>query len=254
MTNQSTGNMGNVVTLLRPRQDAPFLLVCEHASAYIPPQFHHLGLDSDARTSHIAWDLGARAVTEMLSEALSTTAIISEISRLVYDCNRSPDTNTAIPERSELFDVFGNQGLTTADRKARVDQYYRPFERCVAETIAASSTAPILVTIHSFTPVYFGQQRQVQLGIIHDRDTRMADAMLACAGDHTSFTVERNQPYGPMDDGLTHTLTEHGLNNGLLNVMIEMRNDLIQTPQQQVAMTDILTRLLTSARHRLTAT
>ena len=95
--------------------------------------------------------------------------------------------------------------------------------------------------MHSFTPVYFGKPRAVEIGILHDADARLADAMLAAAGP--AYRTLRNEPYGP-EDGVTHTLKEHGLSNGVPNVMIEVRNDLIQDEAGQRVVADYLAGLL----------
>ena len=102
-------------------------------------------------------------------------------------------------------------------------------------------TAPVLVTVHSFTPVYYGKRRLLDIGLLHDSDTRLADAMLENATAHTDLKVERNAPYGPQD-GVTHTLKEHAIPAGLPNVMIEIRNDLIATEEDQAAMAELLSR------------
>lgn len=210
------------------------VLVCEHASHFIPASFHGLGLSDADRKSHAAWDPGAMAVAQNLSAHLNAPLVASGVSRLVYDCNRPPEAPDAMPVRSETIDVPGNTDITTPDRAARVATYYRPFQSALAATIKRTAS-PVIVTIHSFTPVFFGQSRRVEIGILHDSDARLADAMLDIASNHTPLNVQRNQPYGP-EHGVTHTLKEHGLAHGHLNVMLEIRNDLIATARQQGAM------------------
>ena len=225
---------------------APVLLVCEHAANRIPDALDNLGLDEATRLSHVAWDPGALAVAQEISHILDARLVASTISRLVYDCNRPPEAPGAMPKRSEIFDIPGNQTLSDAEKAARVATIYDPFHTLLADTITASSTPPVLVTIHSFTPVYLGKPRDVDIGILHDSDTRLADAMLALAPQHTSLKACRNDPYGP-DDGVTHTLKLHALPNGLMNVMIEVRNDLIATPDQQQAVASMLAGLINDA-------
>ena len=216
----------------------PFLLVCEHASNFIPPQYGALGLDSAALESHIAWDPGALAVCDELTRLLDAPLAAARVSRLVYDCNRPPEAPSAMPAESEIYRIPGNAGLTPGARQARADAVYFPFRDALARTIDAHGTrggASAIVTIHSFTPVYRGVAREVEIGILHDDDSRLADAMLAAAGDGGGFVVRRNEPYGP-GDGVTHTLREHALPRGLPNVMIEIRNDLIRTQGDATAM------------------
>jgi predicted N-formylglutamate amidohydrolase len=222
------------------------LLVCEHAANRIPAALDNLGLDEATRLSHVAWDPGALAVAQEISRLLDARLVASTVSRLVYDCNRPPEAPGAMPQRSEVFDIPGNRNLNDAEKAARVATVYEPFRTLLADTITSSPTPPVLVTIHSFTPVYQGKPRDVEIGILHDSDTRLADAMLALAPTHTELNARRNDPYGP-DDGVTHTLKLHALPNGLLNVMIEVRNDLIATTDQQLAIAKTLARLIADA-------
>lgn len=221
-------------------------LVCEHASAHIPAQYDALGLDGEARLSHVAWDPGADAVARRMSEQLDAPLLHARVSRLVYDCNRPPEAPGAMPAQVERYRIPGNEGLSPAEKAARVAQVYDPFRRALAAALAARPAPPVLVTVHSFTPVYMGQPRPTEIGILHDSDTRLADAMLARARDHSPLIFARNDPYGP-EDGVTHTLKLHGIENGLLNVMIEIRNDLIAAPADQHAMADMLAGLLAAA-------
>lgn len=105
---------------------------------------------------------------------------------------------------------------------------------------------PVLVTIHTFTPVYHGKPRAVELGILHDRDSRLADVLLAAAEEHSSLKVERNEPYGPQD-GVMHTLQKHALPLQLLNVMIEIRNDLVCREEDRKAVGAQLVAMLQAA-------
>jgi predicted N-formylglutamate amidohydrolase len=238
------------VQIDNPAGRSAAVLVCEHASCAIPPSLNGLGVSEDASQSHAAWDPGALAVAQRMSQRLDAALVFSTVSRLVYDCNRPPSASDAMPIKSEVFDVPGNIGLTQADRDARTQSYYVPFQTALAAQIAKIS-APIIVTIHSFTPVYHGQNRAVEIGILHDHDTRLADAMLDTAASHTATLVLRNEPYGP-GHGVTHTLREHALPDGHLNVMLEIRNDLIQTEPQQSAMGDMIAAWIADAVSQLT--
>ena len=236
--------------LHNPSAQGNVLLVCEHASNRFPSAFGDLGLDAEAKQSHAAWDPGALAVAKHMSEVLDAKLVASTVSRLVYDCNRPPEAAGAMPAKSEKFIIPGNADLTDEAKKQRVDQVYRPFLSLLYGTITDAVNEPVLATIHSFTPVYNDQPRAVEIGILHDSDTRLADAMLALAPQFTGLNVQRNDPYGP-EDGVTHTLKLHGLENGLMNVMIEVRNDLIATPEDQKNIAEMLADLISAALEKL---
>ena len=218
------------VSLLNSSGNFPALIICEHASNYIPKIYCGLGLNESERVSHIAWDPGADVVALELSKLFNAPYIRGEISRLVYDCNRPPEAAGAMPEKSEIFVVPGNQNLSTDERASRVANVYEPFKNCITNLLRERADIKAIITIHSFTPVYNGKTRDVELGILHDDDTRLADELLEVAPECSNMTTRRNSPYGP-SDGVTHTLKLHGISNKLYNVMIELRNDLLTTDE-----------------------
>lgn len=237
---------GDCVAVEKPDGRSPVLVICEHASRTVPERFGDLGLSGEALNSHIAWDPGALAVARGISGNLDATLVYQRFSRLIYDCNRPPESPAAMPNASEIYPIPGNQLIDAAEREARTKALYVPFHRRIGDLLrnrAARGIASVIVTIHSFTPVYDGHRRDVELGILHDADDRFASRMLAAAGEAPLYNTQRNQPYGPAD-GVTHTLQLHGLANQLQNVMIEVRNDLIVDDVGQGVMADYLTGLI----------
>ncbi|RYC11997.1 N-formylglutamate amidohydrolase [Ciceribacter ferrooxidans] len=239
---------GNAAAIEKADASGPFLFVCEHASRRLPENVGNLGLSEEALSSHIAWDPGALAVARHLSSQLDGALVHQRFSRLVYDCNRPPESPGAMPESSEIYDIPGNVGLSPAERYARTAALYIPFHDLISSTIAdreARGQATVMVTVHSFTPVYRGVRREVEIGILHDTDHRLADAMLDNAAGGP-YRVARNEPYGP-EDGVTHSLRLHALPKGFMNVMIEVRNDLIANDADQRVMAGYLADLLRKA-------
>ena len=240
---------GDCVAVERPDGKSAVLIICEHASCTLPEYFGDLGLSNEALSSHIAWDPGALAVARKMGDNLDATLVYQRFSRLIYDCNRPPESAGAMPEISEIYTIPGNQHLQAADRQARTDALYIPFHdriRALLKERAAREQNTVIVTVHSFTPVYNGKQRAVELGILHDEDSWLADRMLDAAAHSPLYRTERNEPYGP-EDGVTHTLKLHGLANGLHNVMIEVRNDLIGDDVGQGVVAGYLTGLIQSS-------
>lgn len=252
MTTSGTTRAAQPVHVINPEAASNCVLVCEHASNLIPSEYDGLGLSAEARSSHAAWDPGALPLATRLSALLDAALVTGGVSRLIYDCNRPPDARDAMPEQSERITVPGNRNMTQTQRARRTADVYTPFRAALARTIAAT-TGAVIVTIHSFTPIYMGEARSTEIGILHDTDSRLADALLATARDHSNLRVARNDPYGP-GDGVTHTLREHALPGGHLNVMIEVRNDLIATPAEQDEMAAILAPWLTAAMVQQTRT
>ena len=230
------------------------VLVCEHASNHIPEAWGDLGLSAAQRVAHIAWDPGALGLARNLAQRLDAVLVHAPVSRLVYDCNRAPDMPGAMPLRSEIHDIPGNARISAEERAARTAAIYVPFHDGLHALLMdriARGLDPVVVTIHSFTPVYFGAPRAVEFGVIHDADTALARSILDAARSGTTLKAEMNEPYSAQDD-VTHTLRLQATPYGLPNAMLEIRNDLIATPAAEAAMADRLALALAAAVAALT--
>ncbi len=211
---------------------SPFVLVCEHASNVIPAALHGLGLGEEDLGRHIAFDIGAEGTARLLARLLDAPLLLSTVSRLVYDCNRPPEAPGAMPEVSEIFPIAGNTGLDAAQRLARTREIYRPFHHALERLLderAARWQRTALVSIHSFTRVFKGKRRSVDLGLLFDRAPWLADALMKSFPD---ITAQLNEPYGPRD-GVMHLLNLHAAPRGLHHLMIEICNDLIDNERNQ---------------------
>ena len=224
----------------------PYVLVCEHASNRLPQSLGTLGLPASELQRHIAWDIGAEKVARLLARLIDAPLVLQRYSRLAFDCNRPPDSADAMPEISETTHIPGNRNLSSDDKLTRTRAIYRPFHATITDLLdrrAAEGMKSMVVTIHSFTPVYKGRRRAVELGILHDRDTGLADKLI------TSFpTVDArlNEPYGP-GDGVLHTLNLHAAPRGLRHVMIEIRNDFLLDERGPVEWAERLSAALVDA-------
>ncbi|WP_282606617.1 N-formylglutamate amidohydrolase [Pelagibius sp. Alg239-R121] len=228
---------------------APVVLVCDHASRFIPRALDSLGLDEIELARHIAWDIGAAEVTRHLARLLDAPAVISHFSRLVVDPNRKPDSTASIPEESDGIAVPGNKRLLSADRTARLDSFFHPYQNAIADTLAERRKTcgmnPVLLSIHSFTPVMEGVERPWKLGILWSYDPRLAQPLidrLRAAG----ITVGDNEPYSGRE-GFGYTTEVHGDAQGVANALIEIRQDLIDTHHGAREWAGLLGRVLKEA-------
>lgn len=225
------------------------VVVCEHASNHIPAAWGDLGLTADQRRAHIAWDPGALGLARGLAQRLDAVLVHAPVSRLVYDCNRAPDMPGAMPVRSEIHDIPGNAAIPPQERARRTAAVYVPFHDGLHALLMqrmALGLRPVILTIHSFTPVYFGQPRTVEFGIIHDADPTLAALILSGAQQAGQLASALNEPYSAKDD-VTHTLRLQATPYGLPNAMLEIRNDLIASTEAEVRMADYLSPILAAA-------
>ena len=211
---------------------SPFVLVCEHASNHVPAHLNRLGLEPADLNRHIAYDIGAAGTARLLSRLLDAPLILQRFSRLIYDCNRPPEAPGAMPEVSEVFEIPGNKNLSAPARLARTTQIYRPFNHALEEHLdarAAAKRPTAVVSIHSFTRVYKDKRREVDLGLLFDRDAWLAQQLIKSYPD---VKAKLNEPYGPKD-GVMHLLNLHAAPRGLHHLMIEICNDLLETERNQ---------------------
>jgi predicted N-formylglutamate amidohydrolase len=241
------------VRVLRPEGASDLFLTADHAGRLIPRRLGTLGLDATDLSRHIAWDIGIAGVTERLSAALDATAVLQTYSRLVIDCNREPEWATAIPEISELTRIPGNVGLSTQDRAARVSDVFQPYHARIGSLLdarAAGRRRTVFVAMHSFTPVFKNERRDMQVGVLYNRDPGLASILLRLLRQEGDLVVGDNAPYaitGSSDYGIP----VYGEGRGLPHVEIEFRQDLIADPAGQAAWADRFARLLTEADRQL---
>ena len=242
-----------MAALERPEAPGRVVLVCEHAANLFPARWGDLGLSAAQRAAHIAWDPGALGLARGLAARLEAPLLRAKLSRLIYDLNRPPQAEGAMPVRSEIHDIPGNAGLSAAARLARTEALYLPFHAQLRALIArrlALGLDPVLITVHSFTPVYFGAPRAVEFGVIHDADPRLARAIAQIGAAESGLVTRLNEPYSAAD-GVAHTLALHATPMGLPHAMLEIRNDLIATPEAQAAMADRLAPVILAALERI---
>ena len=233
-------------TVYNPNGSSPFVLVADHAGQQIPSQLGDLGLPQVELDRHIGWDIGIAGVTEQLAGLLDAFAILQTYSRLVIDCNRPLDSASSIVGSSDGILVPGNQGLQEHQRTARALEIFAPYHGRITQELDQRSVqpqAPVLIAMHSFTPVFAGETRPWHVGVLYHRDTRLAHALLAALKEEPDLVVGDNQPYS-ISDGSDFAVPVHGEQRGLLHVELEIRQDLIADAQGQAQWAQRLARIL----------
>lgn len=223
------GDSSEAVEVLNPGGSGSLLMLCDHASNQIPPEFDNLGLSESELNRHIGWDIGAAEITRRLSERFDAPAILGRISRLVIDVNRDLTSDSLIPETSDDTVIPKNQNLTTEDRKARIDRFYHPFHAAVEtqmKRMLVGNRIPLVVGMHSFTPLMHGIRRPWVVGLLWNKDPRLAHAMIKAFRKRGLMTGD-NEPYS--GKSLFYSMDRHGSAHGLPQATLEVRQDEIET-------------------------
>jgi predicted N-formylglutamate amidohydrolase len=222
-----------------------FILICEHAGRLLPRSAGTLGLAEEDLSRHIAWDIGARDVATALADELGAPLFLQRYSRLFCDCNRKPHVPSFAPEISEATIIPGNRNLTAAERQARADAVFWPFHQAVAETLDIRRNGKqrtLLVTIHSFTPIYRGRVRPWEIAVMFRNDRHLASAIAVWLKENTNYYVGVNEPYQVTEDD--YAIPIHGESRGLPCVEFEIRNDLIGDRKQAACWAALIARAL----------
>lgn len=224
---------------------SPFLIVCDHAGAATPRGSRRLGLTAEVFETHIAVDIGVAALGRRLGDALGACVVAQAYSRLLVDCNRAPDHPQSIPAVSDGVEIPGNKHLGPAAAAERLDRVFRPYHaRIAAELDArlARGERPVLVCLHSFTPVLAGIGRPWHIGLLHEGNSPISRALLAVLAGSPGLVVGDNQPYAM--DGVDYTAPVHAISRGLDYLEIEVRQDLIGDDAGSIRFADLLARSL----------
>jgi predicted N-formylglutamate amidohydrolase len=224
---------------------SPFLLTSDHYGRLLPKKLGDLGVSESELARHIGWDIGIAGVAERLSDHLDAHLIAQRYSRLVIDCNRPIGAASSIPAFSEATAIPGNAGLSREDREARQHEIFDPYHVRIDQVInarAREKRPTVLVSLHSFTPVYAGIARPWHIGTLYHRDTKLPPLLLGLLRAEADLVVGDNEPYAVSDE-TDYTIPVHGEARGLMNTGIEIRQDLIAAPAGQAQWADRLARI-----------
>lgn len=229
-------------TVLNPDGDAPFLLVCDHASRSFPKSLNQLGVADWVLDRHVACDIGSAALTRRLSDRFNAPAVLAGYSRLVIDLNRQLHDRSAIPAVSDGIAIPGNLSLDDADRAARVQSFFNPYHDAITRQLnrlRVGGRVPALLSIHTCTPVFNRVVRRWHIGVMWDKDPRIARPLLEELNRVEDLCVGDNEPYSgrhPND----FTIDYHAEQDGLPCVGIEVRQDLVADEEGQRKWAELL--------------
>lgn len=224
--------------VLNPNAKSSILLVCDHASNTIPNDINNgtLGLPAEDMQRHIAYDVGAKGVTNHLAQMLDAHAVLSKFSRLVVDPNRGEDDPTILMKLYDGSIIEGNRHADSKEKERRIAKYYRPYHTALSDQIdhmISEGRTPAIISIHSFTKQLRNRPpRPWHLGALWDKDDRLVKPFLQYFENDPDICVGDNEPYSGELRG--DTMYFHGTNRGLPHLLIEVRNDLIETDAGQI--------------------
>lgn len=225
--------------------NAGLVILCDHARNAFPDDYGTLDLPEAQLKRHIAYDIGAEAITRHLAANLGVPAVLTHYSRLLIDPNRGEDDPTLIMRLSDGAIVPGNRYMSADERQKRLALYYRPYHQAISRVLdqcCESRNVPAILSVHSFTESWKSVPRPWHVGILWDKDPRLAVPMLDALFAEGDLIVGDNQPYHGGLEG--DTMWQHGTSRGLAHALIEVRQDLIRDEIGQLAWSERLSRIM----------
>lgn len=227
-----------------------WVALADHATNIVPEAVcgGDLGLPAEDMARHIAWDPGARGAAIAMAEALNGPYVGTRFSRLVIDPNRAEDDPTVLMKLYDGSIIPGNRNADAAEKERRLAAYHRPYHDALTDLLArgdATGVQPALISIHSFTPQLRNRPpRPWEIGLLWDKDDRIAKPLFKRLAQE-DLCVGDNEPYTGALTG--DCMWRHGTRPGRPHILIEIRNDLIQTDAQQAQWGANLARWITEA-------
>ncbi|MEX0968933.1 MAG: N-formylglutamate amidohydrolase [Paracoccaceae bacterium] len=229
---------------------APVLVLCDHATNRVPPSVNggSLGICADDMNRHIAYDVGALGVARLLATALDAPLLATNFSRLVIDPNRGEDDPTLLMKLYDGTIIEGNRHADAAEKQRRINAFHRPYHHAIAARLDVwldSGVTPAVISVHSFTPQLRGRGlRPWHIGVLWDEDMRMAQPLIDRLSENPALVVGSNEPYAGSYHG--DTMYFHATQRQLPQVLIELRNDLIECEAGQAQWAGVLAPVLSN--------
>lgn len=235
---------------------SPILIVCDHASNYVPQTLNSLGIEAQYFEQHIAYDMGAAIVTRKLAEQLNASAVLAGFSRLVIDANRFLTAHDSVPTISDGIAIKGNEALLSKDVLVRIEELFIPYHDAINRVVAGICkhySMPLIMSVHSYTPVFQGFERPWEIGVVWEGDDGVATMLMNYLRQNTDYHVGDNEPYHACNP-VGYTMKTHAESKNFPHTMVEIRQDLVADEKGQQAFADVLAAALLSILTKLDKT
>lgn len=222
------------VRVENPRGRAKCVIVCDHASNRVPKALGTMGLKKAELKKHIAWDPGTEDIGYYLSKKMDAALVLANYSRLVVDLNRGEDAPECMRAESDHIRIPANEGLTAAQKKQRIGEIFNPYHKVLGAQLKRhidKGVAPLLLSLHSFTPEMDGFKRPWHIGVLWNKEEGIAKRLVeSLRKNNPDLRIGDNEPYSLKAANVTkNTISTHAEARGLPYVIVEFRQDLVGT-------------------------
>lgn len=196
------------------------ILSCEHAGNEVPDNLRYLfAKEQEVLNTHQGWDIGAWNLAQFLSKKLNIDLYGCHTTRLLIEANRSLDS-------THLFSKYSSV-LSDPEKETLIQKIYYPYRNKIEDLIARSTNPVLHLSIHSFTPIWNGVERAVDIGILFDPQRTLEtnycqQLKLALEEKLPNQSIKLNEPYKGTDDGFTTWLRKRYANKVYAGIELEV--------------------------------
>ena len=125
-------------------------------------------------------------------------------------------------------------------RNERIKKYHEPYHQAVSRAIQERKQHPspfLLLSFHSFTPVWQHQLRTMDIGVLFDQHEDLA--LRLAENLKSNFFVSLNEPYSGKD-GLIYSADRHGREHQVPYLELEINQTLLSSPPRILKLAQIL--------------
>jgi len=209
------------------------VVTCEHAKNELPDEYSWTENDRKHFVNeHWGYDIGAYNMGEALAKEMKCVFVHSLYSRLLLDPNRSIVADSLFRKNGDGQEIDLNKDITYEEEQKRIKKYFISYYEALRE-ISVKIDPTFVVSIHSFTPLYQGETRSMEMGVLYGHDStdfalKVNEGMLG-----KGYKSEANKPYdGITTMGVIKSLIFARFPTKREGLTFEFRNDILSNESQ----------------------
>lgn len=190
-----------------------------------------------------AVDIGAEEISARLASDLRLPTLCSRVSRLVVDVNRPVTSETIFRTVADGKPIALNANISVEERQDRIDRYWRPYRFELTEMLEHLKNIELVISVHSFTPLYEGEPRDCEIGVLYIDSVEEASWFLKSFTEKGYKTVE-NEPWPASLCDIAAPVMAAGKKH----VILEVRQDLAADAEFRRRLVDDIRVILETAK------
>jgi len=211
------------------------VVTCEHAFNVLPDEYSWT--EHDKRhfvDEHWGYDIGAFDMADALAKELKCVFVHSVYSRLLVDTNRSIVADTLFRKSGDGYILDLNKDMTYEEEQKRIKKYFLCYYEAIRQ-VSTKVNPDYILSIHSFTSMYEGQPRSLEVGVLYGHESTDFANDLNEGMNNKGYRSEANKPYdGLKTQDVVKSLVSNKKGSNRQGITFEFRNDILANKEKFV--------------------